>query len=236
MGCCSSSTAWEERRPASLNIKHDLEQTPWFRTSTCELSTESLTVNVAAGTPRCKPPSSVLITAGPPTSEPFYVANIVDAPAEPAAESPAEPPAEPPAETIVADNVHVELSEPPLTEESLDPADWHPSSPRHLLERSELSSKDDGDDEQLAVQLPESPADANALRNRTLEKIRALVAASDGTFTEASIPTSDVPPLAHAVAKLREMDNKTTDPAAAAGIQGKRISIMTWYEQALARE
>ena len=79
-----------------------------------------------------------------------------------------------------------------------------------------------------------SDFDDAALFSRTLERVRALVESTGGKFVESTIPTAEVPPLASAVLRLRELQNKRTDTLKKVGLQGKRVAIQEWYEGAVA--
>ena len=77
---------------------------------------------------------------------------------------------------------------------------------------------------------PDTP-DREVLRVQTMATIRRLLKATAGTFTEQTIPAAEIGPLSHAVGRLRAFENKKVEKTS--GLQGKRLAIRTWYEQAL---
>ena len=132
----------------------------------------------------------------------------------------------------------LEASGPAEAQQEIDPADWKPPLPHFLIERSDFGqptiqqSLMDRQPPSTVLDEPSEFDDDAALYDRTLERVRALVEKTGGQFVESTIPTVEVPPLASAVLRLRELQNRRTDALRAPGLQGKRLSIQTWYESA----
>ena len=156
------------------------------------------------------------------------------------AESPNAP--RPAAATAVDASPPTRLEE--VDAELTDPADWLPPKPTLLLERSEhrrVPLEDDASEDNHVPQMgvpPEPPASPAipTLRARTKATLRALLEATDGEWTEATIPTAEVPPLASAVVSLLQAENRRADHLGMGGLQGKRLAIRSWYEIELERE
>ena len=159
-------------------------------------------------------------------------------------------------EAAAAAAVVAEVKAAPAAPEE-DPADWIPPTPHSLVEHSEDAfrsraklahspSRHQASSQHIEhVEAPalsshasveaqeplESPANPAALRQQTLQKIRELLEQTGGKFTETTIPTADVPPLASAVAELRrQFDNRRAGSLGSSGLQGKRVAIQEWYE------
>jgi len=132
----------------------------------------------------------------------------------------------------------LEASRPAEAQQEIDPADWKPPLPHFLIERSDFGqptiqqSLMDRQPPSTVLDEPSEFDDDAALYRRTLERVRALVEKTGGQFVESTIPTVEVPPLASAVLRLRELQNRRTDALRAPGLQGKRLSIQSWYESA----
>ena len=78
---------------------------------------------------------------------------------------------------------------------------------------------------------PDTP-DLGHLRVQVVATVRRLLTATNGEFTESTLPPAEVPALATAVARLRPADSKRADKVPN-NLQGKRLAVRAWYEESL---